>query len=57
MDNKLAPHHNSIFFTPRMKKQTGKPAKSSVKLKDLKPKKNAKGGKAGSRNNTVGGSR
>jgi len=57
MDNKLAPHHNSIFFTPRMKKQTSKPAKSSVKLKDLKPKKNAKGGKAGSRNNTVGGSR
>ena len=35
-----------------MKKKTTKAPKTAVKLKDLKPKKNAKGGRFG---NTIGG--
>ena len=37
-----------------MKKKTSKAPKTAIKLKDLKPKKNAKGGRYAS-GNTIGG--
>jgi hypothetical protein len=57
MDNKAQIRDDPLRFTfPRMKKKTSKTPKTAVKLKDLKPKKNAKGGRP--RNtvgNTIGG--
>jgi len=38
----------------RMKRKTTKASKTAIKLKDLKPKKNARGG---ARANTIGGTR
>ncbi|MEA3212118.1 MAG: hypothetical protein QOE70_5175 [Chthoniobacter sp.] len=49
-----------IFFScsppkKRMKKKTSKAPQTAVKLKDLKPKKSAKGGRSSAPGNTIGG--
>lgn len=38
-----------------MKKKTSKAPQTAVKLKDLKPKKSAKGGRSSAPGNTIGG--